>query len=120
METNTLAFFIGIQNLCLNHNKMITSMQWMMGNFFILLTVGLSIGIYSGLLKRTGIRWARSAVIGFWLFCCLFFIGYNAVSLSMPIDEREAMEEVITRKPELAKQVRGEIDQLKHIGKDLR
>jgi uncharacterized protein with PQ loop repeat len=120
METSTLAFFIGIQNLCLNHNKMITSMQWMMGNGFIILSISLSIWLYYAVLRKSTQKVLNRVMYGFWTVCGLFFIGFNMVSLSLPIDEREAMEEVISKKPELASQVRNEINNLKQIGKDFR
>ncbi|MGB7566236.1 MAG: hypothetical protein WBM07_00135 [Chitinivibrionales bacterium] len=118
METSTLAFFIGIQNLCLNHNKMITSVQWMMGNSYFILAAALAIFLFYAVRKGVFPKAYHKFAVGFLIFTAVYFVGYNFVSLSMPIDEREAMEEVINKKPELAQKVRYELDRLKKIGND--
>ena len=120
MENSTLAFFIGVQNLCISHNKMITSLQWMMGNLFVFISIGLAIWLFYAIRKGAFSKRMKWIFTGYWILCGIFFITYNAVSLSMPIDEREAMEEVLKKKPELAAKVRYELEQLKSLGQDLR
>jgi|GEM_PF-6590795 hypothetical protein len=119
METSTLAFFIGVQNLCLNHNKSITSVQWMMGNFYLILSAALAIALFVVIRKGGFPKLYHKLMVGFLIFTAVFFLGYNFVSLSMPIDEREAMEEVINKKPELAQKVRYELDRLKKLDANL-
>lgn len=116
METTTLAFFIGVQNVCLNHNKMITSMQWIMGNGLIIIGIILSIFLFYAIKGKDVSKWIRHGVIGFWIFIGVYFIGYNIISLSLPIDEREAMEDVLNKKPEIAGKVRNDIETLKKLG----
>lgn len=116
METTTLAFFIGVQNVCLNHNKMITSMQWVMGNILIIICIILSIFLYYAIKRKDVSKWVKKGIIGFWIFIGIYFIGYNIISLSLPIDEREAMEEVLKKKPEVAGKVRNDIETLKKLG----
>lgn len=120
METNTLAFFIGVQNVCLNHNKMITSMQWAMGNVLIIISIILSIFLYYTLKGKDVSKLLKKVIVGFWVFIGLFFMGYNVISLSMPIDEREAMEEVLKNRPEIAGKVTNDIETLKKLGSDFR
>jgi len=120
VESTTLAFFIGIQNVCLNHNKMITSMQWAMGNASIIICVILSIFLYYALKGKDVSKWVKRGIVGFWIFAGVFFIGFNTVSLSMPIDEREAMEDVLKEKPEIAGKVRNDIETLKKLGADFK
>lgn len=120
MESTTLAFFIGIQNVCLNHNKMITSMQWAMGNMLLIICVILSIFLYYALKGQDVSRWIKRGMVGFWIFAGVFFISFNTASLSMPIDEREAMEDVLKRKPEIAGKVRNDIETLKKLGADFK
>ena len=120
MEQSTLGFFIGIQNLCISHNKTITSLQWMAGNLFLFLSVGLSMWLSLKVLPPVPSKLLKRMMIGYWTICALFFIGYNVISLSLPIDEREAMEEVLRDKPQLAKKVRGELTTLQAMGHELR
>jgi len=117
MEQTTLGFFIGIQNMCISHNKMITSLQWLSGNLFLLLSVGLSIWFFVMAKTKTFPKVFKHLMIGYWVIAGVFFAGYNTLSLSLPIDEREAMEEVLKEKPELAKQVRQELTTLQAMGR---
>ncbi|MBN1292364.1 MAG: hypothetical protein JXB48_11040 [Candidatus Latescibacteria bacterium] len=119
MEQSTLGFFIGIQNLCISHNKTITSLQWMSGNFFLLLSVGFSIWLSVKVLKDSSPKLLRRMMIVYWSVAALFFIGFNVISLSLPIDEREAIEEVLREKPQLAKKVRKELTTLQALGHEL-
>lgn len=112
MEQSTLGFFIGIQNLCISHNKTITSLQWMGGNIFFLMSVGLSVWFFVALQKSMFLKKIRKVMITYWVVAGVFFFGFNIISLSLPIDEREAMEEVLREKPELAKKVRSELTTL--------
>jgi hypothetical protein len=119
MEQTTLGFFIGVQNMCISHNKMITSLQWLSGNLFFLLSVGLSIWFFVLAKKKAFPKIFKQLTIGYWVIAGVFFIGYNTLSLSLPIDEREAMEEVLKKKPALAKQVRKELSTLQTMGHNL-
>lgn len=95
-------------------------MQWMMGNLFVFISVALAIWLFYSIRKGSFSRIMKRIFIGYWLLSVLFFFVYNTVSLSMPIDEREAMEEVLKKKPELAAKVHNELERLKSIGEDLR
>jgi uncharacterized membrane protein len=119
MENNTLAFFIGVQNLCISHNKSITSLQWMLGNLFFFISVGIALWFYFALRKVGLSKIIKRFLSAYWIIAAAFFLVYNAVSLSMPIDEREAMEEVLKKKPELAQKVRNELEQLKSLGHEI-
>lgn len=119
MENNTLGFFIGIQNLCISHNKTITSLQWILGNLFLIISSGLAIWFYYVLRIEKTLKAYKKGIISYWIFSGIFFLVYNTVSLSLPIDELEAMEEVIRNKPELSEKVINEIHQLKSLGNDL-
>lgn len=119
MENSTLAFFIGVQNLCIAHNKAITSAQWMLGNLFVFISVASAIWFFHAARKGTSINRLRRGMTAYFLALLLFFVAYNAVSLSLPIDEREAMEEVLEEKPELAESVRQQLHNLKRLGSEL-
>ncbi|MBN2436249.1 MAG: hypothetical protein JXK07_13370 [Spirochaetes bacterium] len=119
MEQTTLGFFIGIQNLLISHNKTITSLQWMVGNLFLFLSVGLSIWMFFMVTKKPVSKVFSRIMIAYWTVAGLFFFGYNVISLSLPIDEREAMEQVLREKPQLAKKVRKELTTLQALGHDL-
>jgi len=118
MEQSTLGFFIGIQNLCISHNKTITSLQWMGGNLFFLLSIGISIWFFMAMQRSVLMKRIKKGMIIYWVIAGLFFFGFNIISLSLPIDEREAMEEVLREKPELAKRVRSELTTLQAMGQD--
>jgi hypothetical protein len=119
MEQTTLGFFIGIQNLLIAHNKTITSLQWMVGNLFLFLSVALSIWLFFTVTKKPVSKMFSRIMITYWTIAGLFFFGYNVISLSLPIDEREAMEEVLREKPQLAKKVSKELTTLQALGHDL-
>ena len=120
MQDNTLAFFIGIQNLCLTHNRLITSLQWVLGNALIVVCIILSILLFYALKGKVVSKWVNRCTVGFWVFLGIFFLGYNVVSLSMPIDERDAMEDVLKKKPEIAQTVTHDFEKLKAIGADFK
>jgi hypothetical protein len=68
--------------------------------------------------KSLFLKKTRKVLVAYWVVAGMFFFGFNIISLSLPIDEREAMEEVLREKPDLAKKVRSELTTLQAMGKN--